>query len=1057
MRVVSRLIIAVAGLLLLTLLAGVIGWLTRHLWVPTVINHQLDGITLTGLHGLTLGRQNNQLNVYAERLKLLSDTGVAVDVEDVQLIGLRALLRTVMSSNATKPARARLQVAKVVIHSPPATLPAPPADAAAHPTPEAGPLEPEPDQSLEADTGNAYFSIGDTLRTLQKFPLSGVEIEQLYWPGRFDRFLSVSVQNAPGQKLTGAVHSARCESCEIKIALNTQERQPPDLQVQLTHSGNRVVDFRGSLNPMSGTGQATGSRQWMFESQLRVDAQRIAPLFRQLDASLFPAATAPHAADWNALASSLSGQIALTLGLEIPDAVTGMADVRNITTTLAAPMLSAALPEMVAGVPLAINYVAREPLNVRITTLSPLRVESVQGTFSLALIPLAPDLEAKGSSAAPLLETRVSLTTNKTTPQIEFAGSLDLARMTPLLESPRWSQALQKYAVKRLSGEQQFSGSALLPSLQSIVNGQSSATLAAFNLELASVTPAKFHLALPRQGNPLEELGWKAANVQATLPQTLLISAKQVPGPMTLKIPELTFKATEASRRNGQKKQAAPELEGRINQVLCGKLPVIDCALTLQTSLNKLDLPNAATALSQLKLDATSTVRRDDGSGSMELVFTNLNLAAGQVTSGPAKVSAPELFAQSASCKVTPRQTACQIPELALSIAPLAVEKNQVSGVVFLRDSTIHNTPGKAHGLNIQSQYHGDNLNVRALDHFRATVATKGHLTLADGQLSGNSTLSSGPLNMESQWSHSLETGKGELNITLPTTTFSPDNALTRAVQGLPADIVDGSVHAGVQLYWPDKGRDQAFVVMRDTGLQVNKSFAVGVNAEVKLEQSGEQWVTQNPARVSIDTLDAGVAMNDLHFSLQLEPGGDLVLRGFAAELLDGALTAETLAWNLNGQERHSQLQFTGISLKALAREMESENFAASGLLDARIPLVTDKQGVTVENGTVQSRPPGGRLRYYGAFSPAMLGSNPQLKLLAGALEDYNYRDINGTINYPLSGDLKLNLKLTGRSDAIAANRDLIINLNLENNIPTMLRSLQASRDLTDVLEKQVQ
>nr|WP_277987264.1 YdbH domain-containing protein [Microbulbifer salipaludis] len=243
---------------------------------------------------------------------------------------------------------------------------------------------------------------------------------------------------------------------------------------------------------------------------------------------------------------------------------------------------------------------------------------------------------------------------------------------------------------------------------------------------------------------------------------------------------------------------------------------------------------------------------------------------------------------------------------------------------------------------------------------------------------------------------------------------------------------------------------------MRDIGFQLNKSFALGVNTEVTLQQSGDEWITTQPAPVSIDTIDAGIALKNLHFSVAMQPGGELALKNFAAELLEGALTSDELRWHLGGEERRSELQFTGVSIRALAREIESENFAASGLLDATIPLVTDQQGITIENGTVQSRPPGGRLRYYGAFSPAMLGSNPQLKLLAGALEDYNYRDIHGTINYPLSGDLLLNLKLTGRSDAIDANRDLIINLNLENNIPTMLRSLQASRDLTDVLEKEV-
>nr|WP_284500679.1 YdbH domain-containing protein [Microbulbifer sp. GX H0434] len=232
--------------------------------------------------------------------------------------------------------------------------------------------------------------------------------------------------------------------------------------------------------------------------------------------------------------------------------------------------------------------------------------------------------------------------------------------------------------------------------------------------------------------------------------------------------------------------------------------------------------------------------------------------------------------------------------------------------------------------------------------------------------------------------------------------------------------------------------------------------FAVDASGTLAAEQRDGLWVTGSPQPLTVGSVDVGVAIDDIRFALSLDRQRNLELIDLRAELLGGTLRSPQLTWNLDGEMRRSEARLDGISLEQLADEMEAENFAASGILDLRIPLLTDADGVTVEQGRVEARPPGGRLRYYGAFSPSMLSGNPQLKLIAGALEDYNYRELSGTLEYPPSGDMQMQLKLVGRSDSVAEDRDLVINLNLENNIPDMLRSLQASRDLTGALEKAV-
>ncbi|WP_299599303.1 YdbH domain-containing protein [uncultured Microbulbifer sp.] len=1074
MRVVSRLSIIFAGILMLALLAGISGWLSRHHWLPAVVNHQLHGISVSELRGLTLNRQNNQISAQFDHLILITDTGLRISIDDVQLMGLRTTIRAMRRATngkkgekePTASALGQLRVARVTVHAPDQDL----KNSAEPETPHSGTTASNT-RSSGGNTSNIpsdseQFSINDILRTLSNIPLSALAIEQLYWDERFDGYLTLSFQNAPesqpsGQKLSGQIRSSQCADCAINLTFQNPEVRQPSVQWQLSHGEDSVANFHATLNRAKTGKNDTAQDEWTLKSRLAVKSQPIKQLIEELEIPLSPQTNGTETLDWSALLQSVTGQIELGLTGQVPDKFGSTADLTDLIATLATPALSTVLPENLAGVPLALQYSASSPLTVHLATVSPLAVKSAQGDFTLQLTPKIEHPQADGVFSSPLLQVHVALGTSERTPvarhAIRFDGHYDLSQIAPLLSGAKWKSTLGDYRLNGLSGRHRFTGSALLPSLESLSAGKTPATFEQLSTQIELTAPLEFRVSLPEQENPLAAIGWKGAQVQVRASKPLIVSADKIPGAVTLKLSDLEFKATEHNKNPGKNTEYPPILAGTVSRGLCTRLPAVDCAISLKTSLNRLNLVDAATAVEQLDFETSVAVKHPEDTDHTEYTFNNLNLVAAKITSGPATISAPELFTQQAACRISEQETACKIPQLALSIAPLALEDSRISGAVFLEEVALKNTTGKQFGVNIQARFRGENLNILAIDQFKSSIAASGRMALADGLLAGSGQAAAGPLKVDSVWTHSLETGQGKLQLTLPETTFSPNNTLSQAVHGLPADIVDGTLSGSAQLNWPEQGQDHAVLAMKETGLQVGESFIVGVNTEITLQQRGNRWSTEKPAPVSINTADVGVAVNNLHFALALDPTGDLTLQNFAAELLEGVLTSDKLTWNLNGEERRSQLQFTGIAIGALAREMESQNFAASGLLDARIPLVTDKQGVTVENGTIQSRPPGGRLRYYGAFSPAMLGSNPQLKLLAGALEDYNYRDINGTITYPLSGDLNLNLKLTGRSKAIDANRDLIINLNLENNIPTMLRSLQASRDLTDVLEQQVQ
>jgi hypothetical protein len=59
-------------------------------------------------------------------------------------------------------------------------------------------------------------------------------------------------------------------------------------------------------------------------------------------------------------------------------------------------------------------------------------------------------------------------------------------------------------------------------------------------------------------------------------------------------------------------------------------------------------------------------------------------------------------------------------------------------------------------------------------------------------------------------------------------------------------------------------------------------------------------------------------------------------------------------------------------------------------------------------------------------------------------------------MNLSQEGDLTLKLRLTGRNPDLEEKRPVVLNVEVENNIPQMLRSLRAARAVEDVLEKRL-
>lgn len=793
-------------------------------------------------------------------------------------------------------------------------------------------------------------------------------------------------------------------------------------QRQLDITARLAAERTVEIISLSGKVEALDDGDWLGQFNAHTDLQQLRTL--------------PPPEKLQDAAATASGELKVQLTGRIPDQLLKLGDYRDLAVRLSSDSSRFTIPQDLLGTALTVSLATTEAVTATAASVKPLAIESIAGQAELQITTADPSQR--------LLRASLDTSSTNGTPRLVINGELNLQAASPLLQAPRVQQKISPFTLKDTAGNIVFSASAKLAPLDQLASGTVGSPQE-IAIQLAEGSEAKFTLGEKvTEKALLQLLGWTGADIDVQFAKTAKITAAQWPGPLALNTQKVQISAKHPKEQSGIKTD--------LSKLECKLDSEFRCTAAVNTTLNKITLKTSGATLDTASIQGRLHFSHSDSGQQWQLQQAEMD--AGPVHLTAAEIAGLSLHSPEIRCTQLDGEVHCESERIELSTTGFESAQLTASGPLAL---TAINFRQQDDSTRLSARYGSEGMELKALGRYSANTTLNGHLELAADVVQGKGQISAGSLTINNGWRYDLQSQSGAARVALLPTDFSQESPLSRSITGLPVDIVSGSIGGDGQLSWPTGNGDKLNLKLEQVAATYNDSFAVGISGELSAQQHAGQWITGGAQPVSIETLDVGIPIQDIHFSVELDEQQDLALRDLRAKLLDGTLQSEQLLWNLEGKTRRSEVDLKGISLKKLTTEMEAENFAASGILDLSIPLITDKNGITVEQGHVEARPPGGRLRYYGAFSPGMLASNPQLKLIAGALEDYNYRELSGTVEYPPSGDMQMNLKLVGRSDSVAVDRDLIINLNLENNVPDMLRSLQATRDLTEALEKQVQ
>ncbi|MCB1686680.1 MAG: YdbH domain-containing protein, partial [Pseudomonadales bacterium] len=203
---------------------------------------------------------------------------------------------------------------------------------------------------------------------------------------------------------------------------------------------------------------------------------------------------------------------------------------------------------------------------------------------------------------------------------------------------------------------------------------------------------------------------------------------------------------------------------------------------------------------------------------------------------------------------------------------------------------------------------------------------------------------------------------------------------------------------------------------------------------------------------LGIGSLDVGFPVTGIEatFSGSLER---LLVERFQARLLGGQALAAPFEYRIENAAADISLTLTDLDLTAVLA-LEGEDISGDGRLDGQLPVRIRGGEVSVTGGRIDARAPGGTIHLAPSLANAI--ARPGLDLALRALQDFRFTTLSAGVDYAESGDLNLSLRLEGHNPGVEKGRPIHYNLNISENIPTLLESLRLSDSFTDSIQNRV-
>jgi hypothetical protein len=277
-----------------------------------------------------------------------------------------------------------------------------------------------------------------------------------------------------------------------------------------------------------------------------------------------------------------------------------------------------------------------------------------------------------------------------------------------------------------------------------------------------------------------------------------------------------------------------------------------------------------------------------------------------------------------------------------------------------------------------------------------------------------------------------------------------------------PFDLLNGNIKLAADAVW---SKNLDFTL--NTRLQIDD--AAGHYGEIVF--AGLSFVHQleilptlrsvKPGNITVMQLDSGVIASNIRTSLSLDTAASgtlprIVVQNLFGEILGGSFKGDEIVFDLNRDKNRFEIEAENIDLAEIVATQQLEDIEVTGRIDGTIPITIDKQGIFIEHGAFISDVRAGTIRYAPATGTEQLKQNPLTGIALDALRDFRYSHLSADVNFTPDGMLMVNLKLKGTSPELDTERPVHLNINTEQNLLSLLKSLRYAESVGASIDQKV-
>lgn len=207
--------------------------------------------------------------------------------------------------------------------------------------------------------------------------------------------------------------------------------------------------------------------------------------------------------------------------------------------------------------------------------------------------------------------------------------------------------------------------------------------------------------------------------------------------------------------------------------------------------------------------------------------------------------------------------------------------------------------------------------------------------------------------------------------------------------------------------------------------------------APFTLRVADNEIVPVAPIELSLDAVNTGVTLTHLAGTVGKDDQGWLLIHADGSAL-GGELVIDQFR-DFSSDGPLGTVYLNNIDLAAVVDVAGTEGVDIQGRATAALPLVWQNGMVLVDAGTLSGTP--GFLRYLPSVDPAAI--DQRVSAVAAALSNLHFEQLDADITLDESGVLFLQTSVLGSNPDYENGRQVKLNLTLENNLLSLLKSLQ--------------